>query len=93
MALTKKDVVDSIYRKLNLPKNRSAEVVESLLGIIKRTLEGGEDVMISGFGKFCVKEKKERIGKNPQTGEDLALKGRRVVSFNCSGVLRDKVNG
>ena len=92
MALTKKDVVDSIYRKLNLPKHRSVEVVESLLEIVKRTLEGGEDVMISGFGKFCVKEKTGRRGRNPQTGGDMTLRARRVVTFNCSGVLRDKLN-
>jgi len=84
--------VDSIYTKLNLPKYRSVEVVESLLAIIKRALEGGEDVMVSGFGKFCVKEKTGRRGRNPQTGGDMTLKARRVVTFKCSGVLRDKLN-
>ena len=93
MALTKKDVVDSIYRKLNLPKHRSVEVVESLLAIVKRTLEGGEDVMISGFGKFCVKEKTGRRGRNPQTGGDIMLGERRLVTFKCSRRLRDRING
>jgi integration host factor subunit alpha len=60
---------------------------------MKKKLENGEDVLISGFGKFCVKNKKERMGRNPQTGDDMVLKPRRVVTFRCSGVLRDKING
>jgi len=68
-------------------------VVESLVETIKNTLANGEDVLISGFGKFCVKEKRERRGRNPQTGEDLMLGERRVVTFRCSGVLRKKLNG
>jgi len=92
MTLTKADIVDNIYYQLDLPKNRSAKVVDTLLEIIKKTLEDGEDVLIIGFGKFCVKEKRERRGRNPQTREDLMLDARRVVSFRCSGRLRDKVN-
>ena len=60
---------------------------------MKQTLEGGEDIIISGFGKFCVNEKKSRRGTNPQTGNDLMLGARRVVIFKCSGGLRDKING
>jgi len=60
---------------------------------MKRSLESGEDVMISGFGKFCVKEKKERRGRNPSTGEDMVLEPRKVVTFKCSGNLRDRING
>jgi len=60
---------------------------------MKNTLENGEDILISGFGKFCVKDKKERRGRNPQTGEDKMLGARRVVTFKCSGVLKDKING
>jgi len=67
-------------------------VVESLIEIIKRTLENGEDVLITGFGKFCVKEKRKRKGRNPQTREDLMLGERKVVTFKCSGVLRNKIN-
>jgi integration host factor subunit alpha len=67
--------------------------MESILKTIKMTLESGEDVLISGFGKFCVKEKKERRGRNPQTGDDLMLGSRRVVIFNCSSLLKDKING
>ncbi|UCF73844.1 MAG: integration host factor subunit alpha [Deltaproteobacteria bacterium] len=92
MTLTKADLIDSIYNQLNLPKTKSAELVESLLEIIKKALENGEDVLISGFGKFCVKDKRKRRGRNPQTGEDLMLGERRVVTFKCSGVLRSKIN-
>jgi integration host factor subunit alpha len=76
-----------------LTKYRSVELVESVLEIIKKSLENGEDVLISGFRKFCVKNKRERKGRNPQTGDDMTLKQRRVVTFRSSGVLRDKVNG
>ena len=92
MTLTKAELIDSIYRQVDLPKTRSAQVVESLLEIIKKTLENGEDVLISGFGKFCVKDKRKRRGRNPQSGEDLMLAERRVVRFKCSGRLKDKVN-
>jgi integration host factor subunit alpha len=93
MTLTKAQMIDSIYRQVDLPKIRSVQVVESLLEIIKKSLENGEDVLISGFGKFCVKEKRKRRGRNPQTGENLMLAERRVVRFRCSGRLRDKING
>jgi integration host factor subunit alpha len=68
------------------------DLVETLIEIIKRSLEKGEDVLISGFGKFCVKNKKERRGRNPATGNDLTLRGRRVITFKCSGKLRNKIN-
>ena len=93
MTLTKADIIDTIYNQLDVPKTKSTQVVESLIEIIKKTLENGEDVLISGFGKFCVKGKRERRGRNPQTGNDLMLGERRVVRFRCSGRLRDKING
>jgi integration host factor subunit alpha len=93
MTLTKAQIIDSIYRQVDLPKIRSVQVVESLLEVMKKTLENGEDVLISRFGKFCVKEKRKRRGRNPQTGENLMLAERRVVRFRCSGRLRDKING
>ena len=93
MTLTKTDLIDTTYNRVDLPKTKSAQVIESLLEIIKKTLENDEDVLISGFGKFCVKEKRKRRGRNPQTGEELMLGERRVVRFKCSGRLRDKVNG
>jgi len=93
MTLTKDHIVNSIRGQLDLPKTKSTELFESILEIIKTTLENGEDVLISGFGKFCVKEKGNRRGRNPQTGEDLTLESRRVVTFRCSPVLREKMNG
>ena len=92
MSLTKSHIVDSIHNRLALSKNQSVRAVESTIEIMKKTLENGEDVMITGFGKFFVKEKRDRRGRNPQTGEDLMLGARRVVSFKCSGVLRKKIN-
>ena len=93
MPLTKAQIIDSIYNRLDISKNTSIEVVESLLEIIKRTLSSGEDVLITGFGKFCLKDKDGRKGRNPQTGKDMTLRPRRVVTFRCSGVLRDRING
>jgi integration host factor subunit alpha len=93
MSLTKERIIDNIFNSSDLSKTRSRQVVESLLEFIKKALESGEDVLISGFGKFCVKEKNERRGRNPATGNDLTLGARRVIKFKCSGVLRDKING
>ncbi len=93
MTLTKDHIVNIINRELNIPKKRSIEIVESLLEIIKSKLSEGEDVLISGFGKFCVKDKKERRGRNPATGQDLMLGSRKVVTFKCSGVLKEKIKG
>ena len=92
MALTKAQIIDAIAEQIGFPKNQCSEIVETLLEIIKRTLESGEDVMISGFGKFCVKEKGERMGRNPSTRGDMLLAPRRVVTFKWSGKLRDKIN-
>jgi integration host factor subunit alpha len=92
MTLTKIQIVESIQNQTGFPKNKSSEIVETLLEIIKRTLASGDDVLISGFGKFCVKEKKERKGRNPATGDDLMLNPRKIVTFKCSGKLRDKIN-
>ena len=93
MALTKKDIVDQVQEQLGFPKNQSVDIAESLLELIKSSLEAGDDVLVSGFGKFCVKDKAERKGRNPATGEDAILPARRVVTFKWSGKLRDKVNG
>ena len=92
MTLTKIQIVESIQNQTGFPKNRSSEIVETLLEIIKRTLESGEDVLVSGFGKFCVKEKKERKGRNPATGDAMMLEPRKVVTFKCFGKLREMVN-
>lgn len=93
MALTKFGIVEQLQSELGFPKKESVDTVESLLEIIKSTLVAGEDVLVSGFGKFCVKDKKERKGRNPATGEDAILSARRVVTFRCSRTLRSKVNG
>ena len=94
MTLTKAHLIDSTYNQVGLSKPKSAQVVDSLLEIIKKTLEGGEDVLISGFGKFCVKEKRRRRGaRNFATGDNLTLNARRVVRFRCSPVLREKIDG
>jgi len=93
MALTKDDLMNSIHQRLGLPKSKSVRLVESLLETVKMKLELGEDVLISRFGKFCVKNKNARRGRNPATGADLMLGSKRIVTFKCSPVLRDKVNG
>ena len=93
MTLTKARIVESIQSELSFSKNQSLEIIESLLEIFKSTLESGQDVLISGFGKFCVKEKHERKGRNPATGENLMLEPRKVLTFRCSGKLRENVNG
>lgn len=92
MALTKEKIINSIYHQVGLSKSQSRNVVERLLEIIKQSLENNEDLLISGFGKFVVKGKAARRGRNPQTTEDLQLRARRVVVFKTSGVLRDKIN-
>jgi integration host factor subunit alpha len=93
MALTKIQIVESIHNQIGFTQKGSSKIVETLLEIIKNTLESGEDVLISGFGKFCVKEKKERKGRNPATGDPMMLAPRKIVAFKCSGKLRDRING
>ncbi len=93
MTLTKANIVEAAADQIGYTKNQSFEVIETLLEIIKRTLESGDDVLVSGFGKFCVRTKHERRGRNPATGEDMMLEPRKVVTFNCSRKLRDKING
>ena len=92
MALTKDDIIEAIAREIYFQKNQSTEIVENLLELIKKTLESGDDVLVSGFGKFRVREKKARRGRNPATGESMILDPRRVVTFHCSGKLRRKIN-
>ena len=92
MTLTKENFVGSIQNHLHLSKRKSNEVFESLMEIIKNTLEGGEDVLISRFGKFRVKDKTERRGRNPKVGNEVTIGARRVVTFRCSTVLREKIN-
>lgn len=92
MTLTKAQIIESIQNQIGFPKNKTSEIIETLLEIIKDTLASGEDVLISRFGKFCVREKRERKGRNPATGDVMMLRSRKVVTFKCSGKLRDKIN-
>jgi integration host factor subunit alpha len=91
-AFNKSDIVEAIQTANGYSLKKSTDITETILEIIKRTLESGEDVLISGFGKFQVRNKRERRGRNPATGEDLTLPHRRVVTFKCSGSLRDRIN-
>ena len=93
MTLTKSQIIEEIRTRNGFTRKKSIETVETLLEIMKKTLESGDDVLISGFGKFCVKEKSERKGRNPATGEDMMLAPRRVVTFKCSGKFRERVKG
>ncbi len=93
MTLTKADLVQRVYKMNgNMTKAQATESVEALLGIMKDCLANGEDLLISGFGKFSVKAKNARRGRNPQTGEELILDSRRVVTFKPSGILRTSIN-
>ena len=92
MALTKAQINEEISNRNGFTMKKSTELVESLLTIFKSTLASGEDVLISGFGKFCVKNKDARRGRNPATGEDMILSARKVVTFKCSASLRDEIN-
>jgi len=92
MSLTKEKIINNIYNNVGLSKTQSRIVTERLFELIKQTLDKGEALLISGFGKFIVKDKSERRGRNPQTTEDLHLRARRVVVFKTSGVLREKIN-
>ena len=92
MTLTKAHIVEAVADQIGFTKKKSAETVEALLEIVKSTLESGEEVLYSGFGKFSVKEKKERRGRNPETGDVMMLKPRRIVTFKWSGKLRKRMN-
>ncbi len=90
--LTKAKIIDAVAERNGFTRKKSIETVETMLEIIKSTLESGEDVLISGFGKFCVKKKRERRGRNPATGKDMMLAPRKVATFKWSGMLKKKLN-
>lgn len=92
MACTKNDIIEKIAINLDLKTTEAKNTIETLLEIMKSTLESGEDIMLSGFGKLQVNEKNPRKGRNPATDEEMILPGRRVVTFKCSGKLRDLLN-
>ena len=93
MTLTKENLIQSLYDQGGLSKHQSKALVDKVFELIKKSLEAGDDVLISGFGKFSVREKAPRRGRNPATGGDLTLDARRVVTFKCSPVLRKKFDG
>jgi integration host factor subunit alpha len=93
MTMTKADIVERIYEKIGFSKKEATEVVEAVFEIVKRCLEGGQKVKISGFGNFVVHEKRPRKGRNPQTGEEIVITGRKVLSFKASQVLKKTMNG
>jgi integration host factor subunit alpha len=90
--LTKARIVENLLAKKLFTKTVSAQIIETLFELLKQSLEQGDDVLISGFGKFSVQEKNQRRGRNPQSGETIMLPPRKVVTFKCSGILRDKIN-
>jgi integration host factor subunit alpha len=92
MTLTKDNLITALVDSNGYPRTQAVGLVETLIELIKSRLVSGEDVLISGFGRFCVKEKGERRGRNPATGEEMMLARRRVITFKCSGQLRDKIN-
>ena len=90
--LTKARIVEAVVETNGYTQQKAHETIEMLFELIKRSLESGEDVLISGFGKFCVKNKKKRKGRNPAAGEDMMLRPRQVVTFKCSWKLREKIS-
>ncbi len=90
--ITKARIVEAVVETNGYTRKKSIETVEILLELIKQSLESGDDVLISGFGKFCVKNKKKRRGRNPATGKDMIIERRKVVTFKCSRSLREKIN-
>lgn len=93
MTLTKFDIVEDLVQQLGLTNKECTQLVESTIEIIKKTLASSDDILISGFGKFCVNQKRERKGRNPATGQTMMLPERKVVTFKSSGILRNRVNG
>jgi integration host factor subunit alpha len=90
--MTKADMVEKIYEKIGFSKKESAELVETVFDIIKTTLEQGEKIKIAGFGNFVVKEKANRRGRNPQTGDEIIITARKILTFKPSQVLKTAIN-
>jgi integration host factor subunit alpha len=90
--MTKADIVEKIYEKVGFSKKESAELVETVFDLIKTTLEDGDKIKIAGFGNFVVKEKSDRRGRNPQTGEEITIVARKILTFKPSQVLKSAIN-
>jgi len=91
--MTKADLIENVYLKTGFSKKESAEIVEMVFDLIKNTLETGDKIKIAGFGNFVVKEKATRRGRNPQTGDEIEISSRRILSFKPSQVLKAAING
>lgn len=91
--MTKADLIENVYLKTGFSKKESADIVEMVFDLIKSTLEGGEKIKIAGFGNFVVKEKATRRGRNPQTGEEIEISSRKILTFKPSQVLKAAING
>ncbi len=91
--VTKADIVEKVYDKIGFSKKEASELVEMVFDSLKETLQRGEKVKISGFGNFLVRGKKERVGRNPQTGDQIKISARRVLTFRPSQVLKAMLNG
>ncbi len=92
MTLKKRDIIDNILMEIPMPRREAQDIVESIIEIIKDKLALGEEVLVSGFGKFCVQEKKERMGRNPATDSEMILPKRKIVTFKCSKILKNRMN-
>jgi integration host factor subunit alpha len=92
VALTKIDIAEKIHDELEFTKKESIDILESFISLMKDTLKAGEDIKVSGFGNFEIKQKKDRIGRNPQTGESMTITSRRILTFKPSGKLRTAIN-
>ena len=92
MKLTKNDLIENLIIQHNFSKKESSKIIKTIIETIKSTLESGEHILISHFGKFCVNNKRKRKGRNPSTGADMMLNARRIVKFKCSKVLKEKIN-
>ena len=90
--MTKADIVERVYEKIGLSKPDSVKLVEQVLEIMKGTLERGENLKITGFGNFVVKKKSDRRGRNPQTGEEITIEARRILTFKPSALLKQSIN-
>lgn len=91
--VTKADIVEKVYQKIGFSKKEASELVELVFGTLKDVLHNGEKVKISGFGNFVVRKKNERVGRNPQTGDQIKISARRVLNFRPSQVLKAMLNG
>lgn len=91
--MNKVDLVEIIHNELGFPKKESTDLLECVISIMKQTLESGEDIKITGFGKFEVKQKNDRKGRNPATGDTLIIEARKIVTFKTSSLLKSAING